>query len=256
MSDEVVEENSMNVLGIDVGGTGIKGAPVDTETGEMLADRYRIPTPVPSKPKAVAKVIRKVARKFDWNGPIGCGFPAPIRKGVTLMAANVDDKWVDYPAEVMLSDYIGCPVTLINDADAAGLAEMRFGAGIGQDGVVIVITIGTGLGTAIFVDGCLVPNTEFGHMELKGADAEWYASDAARKRENLSWKQWGKRFDDFLWALDKLFWPDLYILGGGASKKLNKFLEYLTLSTEIIPANMLNNAGIVGAAMAAREKKA
>lgn len=240
----------MQVLGIDIGGSGIKGAPVDTETGELLAERYRIPTPQPSTPQAVAEVIAEIARHFDWKGPIGCGFPAVVQGGITKSAANVDEAWVDADAAGLISKATGCPTKVFNDADVAGLAEMAFGAGKGRKGVVLVITIGTGLGSSLFTDGVLLPNTELGHVEFKGQDAEWAASDAARKREDLSWKKWGKRFDDYLNYLHRLFWPDLIILGGGASKKYEKFSEYMTVPTELVTAETLNEAGIIGAALA------
>ena len=244
----------MQILGIDVGGSGIKGAVVDTQTGELVTERHRFPTPKPSKPKAVAKVFGKLIEHFEWGGPIGVGFPAPILNGYTKMAANVDDEWLNFPAEEFLSDQTGCAVTMINDADAAGLAEMRFGAGQGQQGMVVVITIGTGLGTVLFSNGVLVPNTEFGHIEVRGKDAEVRASDAARKRKHMSWKKWGKNFDEYLNTLEKLLWPDMFILGGGGSKKLHKFKKYLTVQAKVVPAEFLNEAGIVGAALAALEK--
>lgn len=243
----------MEILGIDIGGSGIKGAPVDVEKGKMLTKRYRIATPQPAKPKAVAKVVAEIAAHFDWQGLIGCGFPAVVRRGVTLTAANVHKKWVGTDAAALISEKTGCETTVINDADAAGLAEVTFGAGQGRGGVVLLITIGTGLGTALFTDGELVPNTELGHIELRGDDAEKWASDAARKRDDLSWKKWAKRFDLYLAALEFLFWPDLFILGGGASKKKRrkKYLHRLTVDTEVVPAKLGNEAGIIGAALAA-----
>lgn len=244
----------MKILGIDIGGSGIKGAIVGTDEGTMLTARYRIPTPQPSKPKAVGKVVAKIARHFDWEGPIGCGFPAVVRRGVTLTAANVHKKWIDKDAAALFSKKTDCEVYVVNDADAAGLAEVHFGAGRGREGVIILVTIGTGLGTALFTDGELVPNTELGHIEIRGEDAELWASDAARKREDLSWKAWAKHFDKYLRTLEFLLWPDLIILGGGASKKKRrkKYLPYLSVKTEIVPAQMGNDAGIIGAALAAR----
>ncbi|MGC9396158.1 MAG: polyphosphate--glucose phosphotransferase, partial [Anaerolineae bacterium] len=218
----------MGILGIDIGGSGIKGAVVDTETGEFLADRHRIPMPEGAKPQDVAKVVKKIKKHFAWKGPIGCCFPASIQHGVARTAANVDKNWIGTNAEQLFSGATGCPVRVLNDADAAGLAEMRFGAGKGIDGLVLIVTIGTGLGTALFTDGVLVPNTELGHIEMNGKDAELQASDAARKREDLSWKAWAKRFDQYLNAMRALLWPDLIILGGGASKKLKKFSRHLT----------------------------
>jgi polyphosphate glucokinase len=241
----------MEILGIDVGGSGIKGAPVNIETAELMAPRHRIPTPQPSKPKAVAKVVGEIARNFDWKGPIGAGFPAVIQHGVARTAANIHKNWINTDAAALFSKASGCPVTVVNDADAAGIAEMTFGAGKNRDGVVLLVTIGTGLGTSVFVDGHLLPNTEFGHIEIDCEDAELMASDAARKAHNLSWKKWAARFDTYLLRLEALFWPDLIILGGGISKKHEKFIPRLTVRAEVVPAEMLNEAGIIGAALAA-----
>jgi polyphosphate glucokinase len=240
----------MDMLGIDIGGSGIKGAPVNLQTGDLLAERVRIKTPKKAEPEPVAEVVRKIAQSFDWKGPIGIGFPAPIKSGVTLMAANVSPKWVGVNADDLFTRVTGCDCRMINDADAAGLAEMSFGAGRGQPGTVIMITLGTGIGSAIFYRGALLPNTEFGHMEINGEDAEYRASDAARQREDLSWKKYAKRLDRYLLMMEKLFWPDLFIVGGGISKESEKFLPKLTIETPIIPAQLLNEAGIVGAALA------
>jgi polyphosphate glucokinase len=239
----------MQILGIDIGGTGIKGAPVDTETGLLLEPRHRLLTPEPSRPEAVAKVVAKLTTYFEWQGPIGCGFPAAMRHGVAMTAANIDRRWVGTNAEELFSQATGCPVRVINDADAAGMAEMTFGAGKNVPGVVFIITIGTGLGTALFVDGKLVPNTELGHLEIEGKDAEWRASEAGRERHELSWKKWSKSLDNYLHTLERLFWPDLFILGGGAIKKQEKFLPLLTIQTKAVPALLGNEAGIVGAAL-------
>ncbi|MBN1145816.1 MAG: ROK family protein [Anaerolineales bacterium] len=241
----------MEVLGIDIGGSGIKGAPVDRQSGALLAPRCRIPTPQPAKPKSVANVVAEIAQHFEWQGPIGCGFPAAMRAGVAMTAANIHSKWIGVNAADLFAEKTACPVCVINDADAAGLAEMAFGAGQGRKGVVIVVTIGTGLGTALFTNGCLLPNAELGHIQLDGTDAEWRASDAARKREKLSWKQWGLRFNTYLNELEKLLWPDLFILGGGVSKQYEKYMQYLDIQAEVTPAQFLNEAGIVGAALAA-----
>jgi polyphosphate glucokinase len=241
----------MDILGIDIGGSGIKGAPVDIESGEMLADRHRIPTPHPAYPKDVGRVVSQLAREFDWKGPIGCGFPAVVQSGVSLTAANIHKKWIGTSASELFSRSTGCPTTVINDADAAGLAEMKFGAGKERKGVIFLITIGTGLGTALFSNGQLVPNTELGHIKIRGKDAELRASDAVRKKKDLSWKKWALRFDEYLDTLERLFWPDLFILGGGASKKSHKFLKHLSVRAEVIPAELGNEAGIVGAALAA-----
>ena len=241
----------MQVLGIDIGGTGIKGAPVETETGELVAERYRLLTPDPSTPKKVATTVAEVVRHFDWHGPVGCGFPAVVKHGVVYTAANVSDKWVGTDAEALLGEATQCPVVMINDADAAGLAEMRFGAGRDQDGIVLVITLGTGIGTAIFVSGHLLPNTELGHIEIEGRDAEEWAAEVVRKQQKLSWKEWGRQVDKYLKTMEQLIWPDLIIIGGGASKKHEKFFPNLTVQTKVVPAEMLNEAGIVGAALAA-----
>lgn len=240
----------MQVLGIDIGGSGIKGAPVDVENGVLLAERYRIPTPDAASPEPVAETVAQIARHFDWKGPIGCGFPAVVQQGITRTAANVHREWINTNAAALFSEATGCPVKVFNDADVAGLAEMAFGAGKGRMGVVLVVTIGTGLGTSLFTDGVLLPNTELGHIEIDGKDAELFASDAARKREDMSWKRWGKYFDVYLNKLHGLLWPDLIILGGGASKKYEKFREFLTVSAEIVTAETLNEAGIIGAALA------
>lgn len=244
----------MEILGIDIGGTGIKGAPVDLTTGTLTAERYRLPTPEGAKPKAVAVVVARLASHFEWQGPIGCGFPAIIRSGVALSAANVHSKWINKDAAKLFTAATGCPVHVLNDADAAGLAEMEFGAGKGQMGVVLMITIGTGLGSALFVDGRLVPNTELGHIELQGEDAELFASDAARQRRKLSWGKWAGNFNLFLNRLELLFSPDLFILGGGAVKKQDKWLPLLKLNTPVLIARAGNDAGIVGAALSARSK--
>lgn len=241
----------METLGIDIGGSGIKGAPVNIETGLLLSARHRLPTPESAKPRQVAEAIAEIVHHFDWHGPIGCGFPGVVRNGVTLTAANVHKKWIGLSAAALFAETTGCPVCVINDADAAGLAEMRFGAGRGRNGVVLVVTIGTGLGTALFTDGHLLPNAELGHVELDGVDAEQRASDAARTNEKLSWLKWSKRFNRYLQYLESLFWPDLIILGGGSSKQFERFAPYLSLQAEVVPAQMLNEAGIVGAALVA-----
>jgi polyphosphate glucokinase len=242
----------MNILGIDVGGSGIKGAPVDISTGELVAERYRIKTPKGAKPDPVAETVAKIANYFEWNGPIGIGFPAPIKGGVAMMAANISEQWVGVNANELFSKATDCPCITMNDADAAGLAEMEFGAGRGQPGTVVVLTLGTGIGTAIFYRGKLLPNTEFGHLEMNRKDAEYRASDFARQRDNLSWKKYAKRLSKYLAAMEKLFWPDLFIIGGGISKDHEKFLPLLTVETPVVPAQQFNNAGIVGAALAAR----
>lgn len=248
----------MEILGIDIGGSGIKGAPVNIENGEILAPRYRLPTPHPAKPQLVAETVAQIARNFEWNSrpaeraTIGCGFPAAIRHGRAMTAANISKKWIGMDVAALFAKSTGCPVCVINDADAAGLAEMTFGAGRGRQGLVVIVTVGTGLGTALFTDGHLVPNTELGHIEIGGQDAELIATDAARERGGLSWKKWGQQLNLYLTRLEKLLWPDLFILGGGVSKKYEEFRAYLETQAEIVPAQFLNEAGIVGAALAAR----
>jgi polyphosphate glucokinase len=242
----------MELLGVDIGGSGIKGAPVDIGKGKLVAERYRIPTPDPSVPEAVGKVVAKIARHFEWTGPIGCTFPAVIKKGVAYSAANVDDAWIGTNGAKLFAKKTDCPVLLLNDADAAGIAEMKFGAGKDLSGVVIVLTLGTGIGSAVFVDGHLVPNTEFGHMEVRGKDAEDRAADRIRKEKDLTWKQWAERVNEFLERMEIVFSPDLFIIGGGVSKKHDKYLSHLETRAKIVPAKMRNEAGIIGAAIAAR----
>jgi polyphosphate glucokinase len=244
-------------LGIDIGGSGIKGAPVDVDTGTLLAPRFRLLTPDPAKPGPVAETMAKVASHFAWNGPIGCGFPAVVQAGIVRSAANIHKKWIDVDAQALFTQALSaqacdCPVVVANDADVAGMAEMTFGVGKGRKGVILVLTIGTGIGSALFIDGVLVPNTELGHIEIGGVDAESRASDAARQRDRLSWKRWAKRFNRYLGVLEYLFSPEVFILGGGASKYHEKFIPYLSVRAELLPAQTLNEAGIIGAALAAR----
>ncbi len=240
------------VLGIDIGGSGIKGAPVDVERGVLLDDRLRIPTPQPARPEAVAGVVAELVGHFGWSGPIGCAFPAVIDDGVMRTAANVDDSWIGTDGRQLFERRTGCHVTVLNDADAAGIAEMRFGAGRARPGLTIMLTLGTGIGSALFMDGRLVPNTELGHLVVRGQAAETRASDRARSRHGLSWKKWARRLDEYLRYVEDLLSPDLFILGGGVSKKHPKFLHRLTADTPVVPAQMRNEAGIVGAALAAR----
>jgi polyphosphate glucokinase len=242
----------MHILGIDVGGSGIKGAVVDTETGKLLAERQRFKTPPGAEPQAVAEVAARLVEHFSWKGAVGIGFPAPIKHGIAKMAANVSPAWIGMDANVLFSQATGCPCVALNDADAAGMAEMAFGAGREQSGTVMMVTLGTGIGSAVFHDGRLLPNTEFGHIEIKGEDAEHRASDAARQREGMSWEKYTKRLNRYLKTMEKLIWPDLFILGGGISKQHKKFVPLLTVEARIVPAQFLNEAGIVGAALAAR----
>jgi polyphosphate glucokinase len=245
----------MHILGIDVGGSGIKGAPVDTKTGNLIAERIRIKTPSKAEPEPVAQVVAQIAKSFEWKGPIGIGFPSPIKGGVAMMAANISDKWVGTNADELFTKITGCSCTMVNDADAAGMAEIAFGAGRGRVGTVIMVTLGTGIGSAIFYRGKLLPNTEFGHIEIDGHEAEARASDAARQRDDLSWKKYAKRLNRYLKTMEKLFWPDLFIVGGGISKEHDKFLPHLTIDTPVEPAQLLNEAGIIGAALAAQRDK-
>ena len=240
------------ILGIDVGGSGIKGAPVDAETGALIQERYRIPTPEGGKPEDVADVVAQIIRFFNWNGPVGIGFPAAIKNGIALTAANIHKKWIDTHIPTLIKQRTGCSSFIVNDADAAGLAEINFGAGKNLFGSVLVITVGTGLGSAFFVNKQLFPNTEFGHIIVNGRVAEHYASDATRKLEDLDWPMWAKRFNEYLASMERLLWPDTFIIGGGVSKKQEKVSEYIkTVKAELLFAQLKNDAGIIGAALAA-----
>jgi polyphosphate glucokinase len=253
-------------IGVDVGGSGIKVAAVDVATGTLASTRLRIATPQPSAPAAVVpaiiRTVRRTAEEAGLGGsksagvtvPVGVGMPSVVIEGVTKTAANIDSSWVDYDLASHLGDALQTPVFVLNDADAAGLAEMRFGEGAGQRGVVFVLTLGTGLGSGMFNDGVLVPNTELGHMEIRGRDAERRSAAAARTRRGLSWKAWANDLDEHLHAIDKLFWPNLIILGGGVSKNADKFIPRLTIRPPVVAAKLRNDAGIVGAAMAASER--
>jgi polyphosphate glucokinase len=243
----------MQALGIDVGGSGIKGALVDVESGQLVSNRFRLRTPQPAAPKAVVKAIKKVAGRFKYSGPVGVGFPSVVLDGTVLSAANVDNAWIGFAGQQAMVDALECPVKLLNDADAAGFAEMRFGAGQGRKGLIMIVTLGTGIGTAMFINGRLVPNCELGHLYLRGhkRDAEEYASDRTRTDKELGWHEWASRLDEYLRHLEGLFSPNLFILGGGVSKKYRRFIPFLTLRTEVVPAMLRNEAGIIGAAMAA-----
>jgi polyphosphate glucokinase len=245
----------MITLGIDIGGSGIKGALVDTKKGEMVTDRLRIPTPQPSKPQAVMGVLRQIVDRFEYSGAIGVGLPGIVINGVVKSAANIDDDWLDFPGQQAMAEAMGCPVTLANDADVAGVAEMRLGAGKGQSGVVMIFTLGTGIGSAMFINGRLVPNTELGHLYLRDQkkDAENQAAERIREEEDLSWEAWGKRLDTYFKHIEAIFSPELIIIGGGASKKHQKFFPYIDIRTPIVPALLRNEAGIVGAAVLASE---
>lgn len=245
----------MELLGVDVGGSGIKGAPVDVESGALRAKRYRIPTPKPATPDAVAAVIAKIARHFNWTGPLGCCIPARVKQGVARTASNIDDSWIDTRVVDLFSEAVGAPAVVMNDADAAGIAEMQFGAGRNAGGLVLLLTFGTGIGSTLFYDGVLVPNTELGHLYLRhDVHAERFAADSARKRERLSWEAWGERVQDYLDHLEFLLAPDVIILGGGVSRphKLDRYFHALHTEASLRPAELQNEAGIIGAAYAAR----
>jgi len=243
---------TVKVLGVDIGGTGIKAAPVSLQKGTLLAERVRIPTPDPATPHAVGDVLKKLVEKFHWTGAIGCGFPSPVKNGVVQHAGNLDPSWAGCNAVQILGNHAGCRLAMINDADAAGLAEMEFGAGKGQRGVVMVLTFGTGIGSSVFANGKLVPNTELGRLKIRGRDAGIWASARAREEKHLTWKKWAKRLNEFFAELENLLWPDLLIIGGGASKRHEKFFHMLKSRSPILPAQLENDAGIVGAALAAR----
>ncbi len=244
------------VLGIDIGGTGIKGAPVDLATGELVADRLKIKTPRPATPEAVAEVVEKIADHFAaslGDSPIGIAIPAVCQRGVARSAANIDPSWVDTDVDALITERLGRPVHVVNDADAAGVAEVRYGAAKDVPGLVILTTLGTGIGSAFLLDGKLMPNSELGHLEIDGHDAEHRAAQSAKERENLSYPEWAKRLQRYYSHVEGLFWPDLFVVGGGISKSSDKFLPLLDLRTPIIPAKLRNSAGIVGAAWLARE---
>jgi len=238
-------------LGIDIGGSGIKGAPVDVEAGTLVDERLRVATPLPATPEAVAAAVGEIVEHFGWTGPIGATMPGVVKHGVLVTAANIDHSWKGTDAAALFGEATGQPVSVLNDADAAGIAEMRFGAGKDRSGVVIMITLGTGIGCAVFNDGVLLPNTELGHIEIDGHDAESRASGRVREDEDLSWEKWGARVDRYLGRLEDLLWPDLLIVGGGVSRKADKFFPYLSTRAELVPATLLNQAGIVGAALTA-----
>lgn len=229
----------------------MKAAIVDLESGELVTDRYRIDTPKPASPRAMADVVVELVRHHDWDGSVGCAFPAVVRNGIVGSAANIDKSWIDVDADEIFTDALGAGVRMINDADAAGLAEMHYGVAAGRDGVVMMLTFGTGIGSGLFVDGVLVPNTELGHLELDGHDAEKRAAASARKRHDWSWSHWAKKVEHYLQHVEKLFSPDLFVVGGGVSKQPQKWLPHISIKTEIVVASMANNAGIVGAALVA-----
>ena len=242
----------MDVLGIDIGGSGIKAAPVDVTTGALTAERVKVATPRPALPDAVAEAVKELVAGFGWSGPIGLTFPGVVIGGITYTAANLDRAWIGLDAAALFTAATGLTLSMLNDADAAGVAEMKFGAGVGEQGTVLLLTFGTGIGSALFTDGELVPNTEFGHIEVRGRDAEERASERARELHDLSWGKWAGRVDEYLGHVEALLSPSLFIIGGGISRKADKFIPLLSGGrARIVPAAMQNNAGIVGAAMAA-----
>lgn len=243
-------------FGVDIGGSGIKGAPVDLALGRFGTERIREATPEPSTPEAVAEVVAGLVGRFGraaGTRPIGITFPAVIQHGVARTAANVDSSWVDTDVDAVFTERLRRSVHVLNDADAAGLAEARYGAARGMDGLVVVTTLGTGIGSALIMDGELVPNTELGHLEIDGHDAETRAAASVRERENLSWKAWAKRLQRYYSVVEDLLWPDLFVVGGGVSRKADRFLPLLSLRTPIVPAELRNDGGVVGAALYAAE---
>ena len=236
-------------IGIDIGGTGIKGAPVDVGTGQLTRERTRLLTPQPATPTSVAETVVALLEEIGQPGPIGLTLPAVVINGVAQTAANIDEEWLGTDAAELFRQATGRPVGVLNDADAAGIAEVRYGAGRDRNGVVVVITLGTGIGSAVFVDGILVPNTELGHLPLHHGDAEEWAAESVRENHDLSWKDWAQRVEQYLALLERLLWPQLIIIGGGVSKKADKFVPHLDLRTEVVPAQLHNDAGIVGAAL-------
>ncbi|MES4893011.1 polyphosphate--glucose phosphotransferase [Streptomyces sp. NPDC096012] len=247
----------MQIFGVDIGGSGIKGAPVDLDRGALAQERYKVLTPHPATPDGVAAGVKQVIDHFGWTGPVGLTFPGVVTDGAFVRtAANVDKSWIDTDARALFRDVLGgLPVTVVNDADAAGIAEMQFGAGRGRRGTVILLTFGTGIGSAVFVDGVLVPNTELGHLELHGHEAEKQASSKAKDDHGLTWEQWAHRVQKYLAHVEMLFSPELFVIGGGVSRKSEKFLPHIDgLRAEVVPAQLQNNAGIVGAAMRAAQQ--
>lgn len=240
-------------FGVDIGGSGIKGCVVDLRSGSLDDERVRLATPQPATPAAVAELVATVTNEFGWHGPMGVTLPAVVKRGIARTAAHLDPSWIGMDVNTLFSGYCRVPVVVLNDADAAGLAEMRFGTGRDQDGVVVLLTFGTGIGSALFLDGELVPNTELGHLQVDGADAEIRAAAAARDAEALSWTDWAARVSRYLQVLEDLVWPDLIIAGGGVSKKAEKWLSLLECRTPVVAAALRNDAGIVGAAAAAAE---
>ena len=244
----IIKTHNLDVLGIDIGGSGMKAAIVDLKTGEFTSERKRFDTPQPATPEAMMETFVKLQKYFEWEGAIGCGFPAAIINGTVKTASNIDKSWINKPLANMIRKATGCATRLMNDVDVAGLAEMRFGAGKGQKGTVLVLALGTGIGSALFHNQQLMPNTELGHIQFKGDIAEAYAANSVRENEELSWEVWGNRLNQYLVEVHKLFWPDLIIIGGGVSKNFKVYQKYLDPKMNVIPAGLRNHAGIVGAA--------
>lgn len=241
-------------FGVDIGGSGVKGGLVDLEAGALDGERLRIPTPQPSTPEAVAEVVAEIVEKFQWDGPVGVTLPCVVKHGVAFSAANVDKGWINCDAQKLFAERLRRKpedIVVMNDADAAGIAEMSFGAGVGKNGTVVLLTFGTGIGSAVFLDGKLVPNTEFGHLQVDGHDAESRAAASVKEEKDLSWEEWTPRVSRYVNVLEDLIWPDLVIAGGGVSKKAHKWLPLLKVRTEVVAAALKNDAGIVGAAWAA-----
>ena len=245
----------MKILGIDIGGSAVKGAPVDIRTGKLLAERLRIETNKALTPLMMSRAVGKIARHFKWRGPIGIGFPGVVREGVTLTSANLHPRFIGCNTRALFARATRCRVALVNDADAAGLAEMSFGAGRRCRGSVLLLTLGTGVGSALFFRGKLFPNSELGHLQIKGRSAERYISSAARKRRGRSWEEWGRELGGYLQSLERILWPELIIIGGGVSAKSGKFFKYVKRRAPMVPARFHNEAGIVGAALWAAEQK-
>ncbi len=245
----------MEILGIDIGGSGIKGAPVDTVTGLLTQERFRIPTPKPATPETVTDVVAQIVDHFDWKEALGCAFPARIKKGIARTAANIDKSWLGTNVADLIESKTRCPNVVLNDADAAGVAEMAFGAGRNRNDLVMLLTFGTGIGSALFMNRVLIPNTEFGHLEMHGSSAEHYAADSARKKEDLKWGEWAQRVQEYLDILEFLIAPDLIIVGGGVSKphKSVKYMHELYTNADLVAARLQNDAGIIGAAYHAQQ---
>lgn len=243
----------MEILGIDIGGTGIKGAIVNTKKGKLITDRFRLETPSPATPKLMLNAVHELVKEFHWKGPIGCGFPAAVQHEIVRTASNIDKSWIGMNAAYEIEKLTGCSTHLVNDVDAAGTAEMRFGAGKKQKGVTIVLAAGTGIGSALFINKKLVPNTELGFVHINQMPGEYYAANSVREKEELSWQEWATRLNEFLKRLESLFYPDLFILGGGVSKRFSEYEQYFDLNTKLVPAKAKNNAGIIGAALAAED---